>query len=153
SKIFSYRHGIAKLAERTKILSKYFPNAGIGANYSPHGTHHYIGPTHQWISLFREGGMTMPWSEDYIFMSPVGSPQNNMLAVDMLRAAVRGKPSAKIDYYVMPHAPNNTTEGWRRQFYGDIGHGVKVFDLFEFRPLQVSYTENYVNSVDMYKEV
>jgi hypothetical protein len=97
--------------------------------------------------------MTMPWSEDYIFMSPVGSPQVNMLTVDMLRAGIRGKPKAKIDYYVMPHSPNNTPAAWRRQFFGDIGHGVKIFDLFEFRPVQAAYTENYVNSIEMYREV
>jgi hypothetical protein len=97
--------------------------------------------------------MTMPWSEDYTFMSPVGSPQVNMLTVDMLRAGIRGKPKAKIDYYVMPHSPNNTPDAWRRQFFGDIGHGVKIFDLFEFRPVQAAYTENYVNSIDMYREV
>src|SRR5262249_26469183 len=42
---------------------------------------------------------------------------------------------------------------WRRQFYGDIGHGVKVFNLFEFRPVQAAYTENHVNSPAMYQEV
>jgi hypothetical protein len=86
-------------------------------------------------------------------MSPVGSPQVNMLSVDILRAGIRGKPKAKIDYYVMAHSPNNTPAGWRRQLFGDIGHGVKIFDLFEFRPVQASYTENYVNAVEMYREV
>lgn len=153
SKIYSYRYGIDSLRKRTTILERYFPHAGIGANFSPHSGHHYLGSTHQWISLFREGAMTMPWSEDYIFMSAVGSPQNNMLSVDMLRAGIRGKPGAKIDYYVMPHAPNNTPDAWRRQLFGDIAHGVKIFDLFEFRPVQMAYTENYVNSYAMYREI
>ena len=26
--------------------------------------HNYLGVTFQWIELFRQGGMTLPWSED-----------------------------------------------------------------------------------------
>jgi hypothetical protein len=153
SKIYGYRYGINQLKQRTDILRRYLPNAGIGANFSPHHGHMYLGTTHQWISLFREGGMTMPWGEDYIFQVPVASQQVNFLAVDMYRAAIRGKAGAKIHYYIMPHAPNNTPNSWRRQFYGDIGHGVKDFNLFEFRPVQAAYTENHVNSPAMYQEV
>jgi hypothetical protein len=153
SRIYAHRHGIRQLKERTDILRRSLPNAGIGANFSPHHKHMYLGDTHHWISLFREDGMTMPWGEDYIFQVPVASPQVNFLMVDMFRAAVRDKPGAKIHYYVMAHTPNNTVAGWRRQFYGDIGHGVKVFNLFEFRPVQAAYTENHVNAPEMYQEV
>lgn len=153
SKLYSYRYGIRQLKERTDILRKYLPNAGIGANFSPHGQPMYLGSTHHWITLFREDGMTMPWGEDYIFQVPVGSPQVNFIMVDMFRAAIRGKPERKIHYYVMAHAPNNTANAWRRQFYGDIAHGVKVFNLFEFRPRQAAYTENHVNDPAMYQEV
>jgi hypothetical protein len=113
----------------------------------------YLGDTHHWISVFREGGMTMPWGEDYIFQVPVGSQQMNFIMVDMFRAAIRDKPAAKIHYYVMAHSPNNTPASWRRQFYGDLAHGVKVFNLFEFRPVQAAYTENHVNMPAMYQEV
>src|SRR5262249_12157951 len=84
---------------------------------------------------------------------PVGTQQMNFIMVDMFRAAIKNKPERKIHYYVMPHAPNNTPKSWRRQFYGDIAHGVKVFNLFEFRPVQHAYTENHVNSPAMYQEV
>jgi hypothetical protein len=153
SKLYGHRYGIRQLKERTDILRKYLPNAGIGANFSPHGQPMYLGSTHHWISLFREDGMTMPWGEDYIFQVPVASPQVNFLMVDMFRAGIRGKPDRKIHYYVMAHAPNNTPNAWRRQFYGDIAHGVKVFNLFEFRPRQAAYTENHVNDPAMYQEV
>jgi|EP01046_Picozoa_sp_COSAG06_P027050 hypothetical protein len=33
--------------------------------------------------------------------------------------------------YVMPHFVGNHPASWRRQFYGDLAHGVKIFDLFE----------------------
>ena len=30
--------------------------------------------------------------------------------------------------YVMPHFVGNHPASWRRQFYGDIAHGVKIFE-------------------------
>ena len=77
SKIYSYRYGIRAVKQRTDILRRYLPNAGIGANFSPHHGHMYLGATHHWISVFREDGMTMPWGEDYIFQVPVGTQQMN----------------------------------------------------------------------------
>jgi len=153
SKIYGFRYGIQALKERTDILRRHLPNAGIGANFSPHHGHMYLGETHHWISIFREDGMTMPWGEDYIFQVPVGTQQMNSIMVDMFRASIRTKPNGKIHYYVMAHAPNNTPNSWRRQFYGDIGHGVQVFNLFEFRPVQAAYTENHVNTHTMYQTV
>jgi hypothetical protein len=153
SKIYGYRYGIKQLKDRTDILRKYLPNAGIGANFSPHHSHMYLGDTHHWISVFREGGMTMPWGEDYIWQVPVGSQQMNFIMLDMFRAAIKDKPGAKIHYYVMPHTPGNTTASWRRQFYGDLAHGAKVLNLFEFRPVQAAYTENHCSSPAMYQEV
>lgn len=153
SKIYAYRVGIGQLKERTDILRRHLPNAGIGANFSPHHQHMYLGDTHHWISLFREDGMSMPWGEDYIWQVPVASSQINSIMVDMFRAAVRHRPEAKIHYYVMPHAPNNTPNTWRRLFYSTLGHGAKVINLFEFRPVQAAYTENHVNSPAMFQEV
>ncbi|MBI3410160.1 MAG: beta-galactosidase trimerization domain-containing protein [Planctomycetes bacterium] len=153
SKIYGYRFGIKNLKDRTDILKKHLPSAGIGANFSPHHASMYLGDTHQWMSLFREDGMTMPWGEDYIWQVPVGSQQMNFIMLDMFRAAVRSKPGARIQYYVMPHTPGNTPDNWRRQFYGDIAHGAKILNLFEFRPVQAAYTENHVSDPAMYQEV
>lgn len=153
SKIYAYRHGIKQLKERTDLLKKYLPHAGIGANFSPHHGHLYLGTTHQWVSLFREGGMTMPWGEDYVWQVPVGSQQMALIMLDLFRAGVRDKPDAKIHFYVMPHTPGNTPDSWRRLWYGALGHGAKVLNLFEYRPVQAAYTENHVNSPAMYQEV
>jgi hypothetical protein len=54
---------------------------------------------------------------------------------------------------VMPHMPNNTPSEWRRLFYGCLGHGMKMVNLFEFRPVQVAYTENHVDEPEMYAAV
>ena len=153
SKLYGHRYGILSLKERTDILRRGLPNAGIGANFSPHHQHLYIGETHHWISLFREQGMTMPWGEDYIWQVPVASQQVTGLMLDMYRAGVRHQPTAKIHFYVMPHWPGNTPNSWRRQFYTAIGHGAKVLNLFEYRPVQAAYTENHCSLPAMYQEV
>ena len=52
----------------------------IGANFAPtvyktdprDGQQYclnYMGETFQWLSLFREGGATLPWSEDWAWQS------------------------------------------------------------------------------------
>lgn len=161
SKIYAFRFGIKALKERTDILRKYLPNAGIGANFSPHHHHLYLGDVYHWISVFREQGMTMPWGEDYIWQVPVGTQQMNFIMLDMFRAGIKpwassakaGANAGKIHYYVMPHTPGNTPSNWRRQFYGDLAHGAKVLNLFEFRPVQVAYTENHCSYPSMFQEV
>ncbi len=45
----------------------------------------------------------------------------------------------------MAHFPGNTATSWRRQFFGDIAHGVKFFDLFDFMPSYSGYTCDYVD--------
>ena len=42
---------------------------------------------------------------------------------------------------------------WRRLFFGAVGHGMKIVDLFEFRPVHAAYTENHVDSPEMYRAV
>ncbi len=155
SKRFEYHYGIQAIKQRTDILRRHLPNAGIGANYSPHypANHRYLGEVYKWISVFREEGMTQPWGEDYIFQMPVGTAQMNNINLDMFRAGIRGKTGAKIHYYCMPHWPGNTPETWRRLFYGALGHGMQVVNLFEFRPVQAAYTENHCSLPEMYRTI
>jgi Beta-galactosidase trimerisation domain len=153
SRIYRNRQGIQRLKTLTDVLRRYLPNAGIGANFSPHHRTLYMGDTAHWMSTFREDGMTMPWGEDYIWQVPVGTQQMNFLMLDMFRCGIKGKPRAKIHYYVMPHTPGNTPAAWRRQFYGDLGHGAKVLNLFEFRPVQAAYTENHCSDPAMFQAI
>jgi len=145
-------YGIQAQKVKTDATLRDQPDAMVGANYSPHGTR-FLGEVHKWVTLFREGGMTMPWSEDYIWQLPMGTQQMNFINLDLFRAGLKGKPDAKIHYYVMPHWPGNTLKSWRRQFYGDVAHGMKIVNLFEFRPVQAAYTENHVDLPEMYLEV
>ncbi len=153
SKRYQYAFGINRLKVRTDLIRQYLPHAGIGANYSPYHGHVYLGETHKWITVFQQDAMTMPWSEDYIWQLPVGTQQMNFINLDLFRAGIQDKPDAKIDYYVMPHWPGNTPNAWRRQFFGDLGHGMQIVNLFEFRPVQLAFTENHVNLPAMYHSV
>ncbi|MDX1946926.1 MAG: alpha-amylase family protein [Pirellulaceae bacterium] len=156
SRRFQYAHGIRAIKERTDILRKHLPKAAIGANFSPHhggAEHAYLGETFKWVSCFREEGMTLPWSEDYIFQVPVGSQQMNNINLDFARAGNRGRPERESMFYVMPHWPGNTPASWRRMFFGAVQHGATMINLFEFRPVQVSYTENHCSRPEMYAAV
>jgi hypothetical protein len=80
------------------------------------------------------------------------------LRLDMFRAGLRHKKpgtasnSHKILMYVMAHTGNNPSS-WRRQLFNDIGHGLKILDLYQFRT-HFENTENYVDPGNgMYKEV
>lgn len=153
SHVFADEYGINHLKRVTDVLRAALPNAGIGANFSPHQGHPWLGEVAKWVSTFRQGAMTMPWSEDYAWQPPVGSQQMNSLSLDLFRCGLRDHPDAKIQMYVMAHCPGNTPNSWRRQFYGDLGHGMKVVNLYEFRPVQAAYTENHVTGVPMYQAV
>lgn len=153
SRLYAHHYGIAQIKKLTDTLKQYFPNAGVGANFSPHAGTPYIGEAHKWSKLFREGGMTMPWSEDYAWQIPIVSPQASFFNVDLFRSGIDDRPDAKIQMYVMAHDPGNTPNMWRRMFYGALAHGTKIFNLYEVRPVQAAYTENYINSPLMYKQV
>jgi len=155
SRKYQHHYGIQKTKERTDILRKHLPNAGIGANYSPHypAPHRYLGEVFKWVTPFRQEAMTQPWSEDYIFQMPVATPQINNINLDLLRAGSRYHPDQKIHYYCMAHWPSNRPDMWRRIFYSALGHGMQIVNLFEFRPVQVAYTENHVTHIPTYEQV
>ena len=145
----------------------------------------YLGETYQWLSLFREGGATLPWSEDWAWQTPIGSQQMVTLLIDVMRSSVtehakfdRNDPygtaagtaaaadtAAAAEYtpvplpavdpvsgspplmmYVMPHFVGNHPASWRRQVYGDLAHGVKIFDLFELVSSISGYTCDYTDA-------
>jgi hypothetical protein len=56
------------------------------------------------------------------------------------------KPGRPIMQYVMAHYPGNTPKSWRRQFYGDLAHGVKYLHLYVFAPSFSSPAGDYVDA-------
>ncbi|MCC7191889.1 MAG: hypothetical protein IT444_03810 [Phycisphaeraceae bacterium] len=153
SRLFLHQYGIDQLKRHTELVQRYLPFAQPGANFTPHAGAPYLGETYQWITLFRQGGMVLPWSEDYTWQVPIGSPQVTMNLLDLARAGNRYHPEREILFYVMPHWPGNTPNSWRRNFYGAVGHGATILNLFEFRPVQAAYTENHTSLPEMYQEV
>lgn len=153
SRRYEHAYGIRSQKQLTDRLRQYFTNAIIGANFASREPPYCLGQVHQWVTLFREEGMTMPWSEDYAWCLPVGSPQMSQLNLDLCRAGLRGKAAMPIHCSVMPHWPGNTPAAWRRQFFADLAHGMQVVNLNEFRPLQLAYSEHYVNSPDMFRAI
>ena len=88
---FIHDTGIARYKTLTDKIRSILPRALVGANYSPTGyaigpadgqqyCHAYLGIVFQWIELFRKGGMTMPWSEDWAWQTPIGSKNASIFA-------------------------------------------------------------------------
>ena len=152
ARLYAHAYGINDLKSQTDKIKKALPHADAGAtNYQPQPT--YLGEAHTHITTFRRGGMTMPWGADYAWLIPIGTQQISFLQMDLFRAGVRYNPDQAIHFYVMPHWPGNTVNSWRRMWYGALGHGMKIANLFEFRPVQAAYTENHVSLPRMYLEV
>lgn len=142
SRLFGIDKDIEKLAKRTRIVEKILgPGVYTGANFSPHSQ--YWPRFGQWVRLFRKRGMTMPWSEDYIWQIPELSPQVTGYLLDVLRSAGRIE-KMPIHYYTMPHWPGNTPKDLTLSFYSALAHGNKVINFFAAVPVY-SYTENYVS--------
>lgn len=153
SRRYLYHYGISEQKKLTDALRRHLPNANVGANFSPHHggyAHSYLGEVFKWVSCFRQDGMTLPWSEDYIWQVPVGTQQMNGIGLDLFRAGLRHKPSGKIMYYVMPHMPGNTPASWRRLYHNAVAHGMTIMNMFEFNPVWAAYTENHTTGKEMY---
>ena len=156
SNLFANQFGLDAMAGATALIRKYLRNANIGANYSPmtYGTGGYIQniffyPVNKAVTMFRQGAMTMPWGEDYTWQSPIGTQQMTTVLLDLFRAGVRKgttKTTSQIMFYTLAHAPGNTATSWRRNFYNYLGHGMRILNLYEFRPCTASFTENYVDT-------
>jgi hypothetical protein len=113
-----------------------------GANYSPHHDVLYYGNHLQWIDAFRHRAMTMFWTEDYIFVVPE-LPQTISFMFARMQTAVKYH-SLPIHMYVMPHAPGQTSDYFRRNMLFAVGAGARHIDNFWVAP-QENYSENYVS--------
>lgn len=150
---FRYLEGIASIKKQTEIVEKLFP-AGVltGANYSPHPMYWFNIP--QWIWLFRQRAMSLPWSEDYIFAGVAEtSHQITSFLVEYLRTGAR-KHDLPILMYIMPHSPGNIPRDFRLSTYCAIAHGAKMINHFWSGP-KLFFTENYIDRhyTEMYRAV
>lgn len=144
SHVFAFERALESYKRRTEILEANLPKGiGVGANYSPHP--YYWPKEGQWIRAFKRRAMTLPWGEDYTWQIPEASQQINGYLLTAFRSAAKHH-DLPIHWYVMPHAPGNTADNFKRSYWTALGHGAKQINFFCATPLSVGYTENYVVS-------
>jgi len=147
SRLWAIEAGIEHYAEATRWLEGRMGKGVLtGANYSPHAN--YLVTDLQWVRPFKMRGMTMPWSEDYVW----GIPEVSVQIVGYLTSAFRcGAKYHKLPImmYVMPHTPGNTPRDFRLSFYTAVAHGAKLINYFCAVPLCVGYTENHILTDDL----
>jgi hypothetical protein len=99
SEKFIHASAIGHFKTMTDQLQAGLPNCNVGANFAPTAyftdprdgqqyCNNYLGTTYQWVEMFRQGGMTLPWSEDWAWQSPMGSQQMVTLLIDVMRSSV-----------------------------------------------------------------
>jgi len=147
SKLWGAETGIQRYVEATQFLEQRIgKDIRTGANYSPHAN--YFVTDLQWVRPFKMRGMTMPWSEDYIW----GVPEFSVQAAGYLTSAFRAGAKyhrLPIMMYVMPHSPGNTPRDFRLSFYTCVAHGATKINYFCASPLAVGGTENYIATDDL----
>ena len=139
---YRYRIWYEELAFRTEEIEKKHPGKRVlvGSNYSPHMN---VWPdVRQWIGPFRNGAMTMTWTEDWWWQLPEVSPQVYGFLLDAFRLA-HSYHGAPIQYYVMPY-PGNFPDHFQRMNSLALAHGVKILNHFQIKSETLS-TWDYVS--------
>ena len=140
---FSAEQRFAHYRRLTEVAQQSFGAQVLtGANYSPHHGVMYYGNHLQWIDAFKHRAMSMFWTEDYIFFVPE-LPQTISFLLARAQCAVKYH-NQPIHMYVMPHAPGQPADYFRRNLLMSIGAGAKHIDHFWVAP-QENYSENYVS--------
>ena len=143
ARLFGAEQRFAHYRHLTETARRAFgPQVLTGANYSPHHDVLYFGNQLQWVDAFKHRAMSMFWTEDYIFFAPE-LPQTISFLMARAHSAVKyhGQP---IHMYVMPHAPGQPADYFRRNMLLAIGAGARHVDNFWVAP-QENYSENYVS--------
>lgn len=124
---FRYRLWNRELRASTEQVRTHFPpDTDTGANFSPHLS---VWPdVRKWIQIFRDGGMTLPWSEDWWWQVPEASPQSYGFLLDALRHAADYQ-RAPFCFYTIPDS-GETPEHLLRMNYFALGHQAKMIDHF-----------------------
>lgn len=118
------------------------PQALTGANYSPHKQPQFYGPLNQWIDIFKHRGMSMFWTEDYIFSVPQ-PPQIISWLFAKMHCATKYH-DLPIHMYVMPHAPGQLPEYLRRNMIFSVGAGAAHINNYWLAPAE-GFSENFIS--------
>jgi len=143
ARLFGAEERFADYRRLTDVARSAFgPQVLCGANYSPHHDVLYYGNHLQWIDAFKHRAMSMFWTEDYLFFAPE-LPQTISFMFARAHCATKYHRQP-IHMYVMPHAPGQPADYFRRNAILSIGAGARHIDHFWVAP-QEDYSENYVS--------
>ena len=142
---FRYHLWAEELAARTRAIEENNPGKRVlcGSNFSPHMN---VWPdVRQWVGLFKDGAMTMTWTEDWWWQLPEVSPQVYGFLLDGLRlgGSYHGAP---MQYYIMPFK-GQSEDNFRRQHGLAFAHGAKIIDHFVTQN-QAMITWDYVDQIE-----
>ena len=141
--LFNEQERFASFRSRTELAEQLLGSQVLtGANYSPHHLALCYGPVFQWVDIFKHRGMSMFWSEDYIFSIPE-VPQILSWMIAQARCGVKYH-NLPIHMYIMPHAPGQTPGFLRRNMVYAVGAGAAHIDSFLVGPME-QCTENFVS--------
>lgn len=134
-------------AREMTLLAKQLigPQVETGINYTPHyPLPQYYGCHAEWVDIFKKGddGLTMFWTEDYLFSVPQ-PPQTISWMFAIMHCATKYHHQL-IHMYIMPHAPGQIPEYLRRNMVFSIGAGARHIDQFCVAPAE-RHTENFVS--------
>jgi len=147
SRLCAFEKGVETWAAATKYLADRSSGRIIaGVNYGP-ATHNMVDEVN-FVRAFKMRGMSLAWSEDYIWQMPEFSVQVTGYRTSGFRAGAKYHRTP-IMMYVMPHRPGNTPRDVRLSYYTAIAHGATMINFFCATPSAVGITENYIATEDL----
>jgi hypothetical protein len=151
--VFRYELWGRELAKFTQQVKASFPEGTeTGINWTPHMS---VWPdVRKWVNINRDGGMTMPWSEDWWWQVPEASPQSYGYLLDALRHAADYNKGT-VCFYTIPW-PGEKAENLLRMSYYALGHQVKILNNFIISHQGTIITVDYIDfmqSRDSYRSI
>lgn len=139
---FSTEQGIAVFAEKTRTLKAALGDE-VQTTANLGGMHPYYWMQQPlFIELFKGGGLSLAWTEDYTYCMPEAS----RLVADFQAATLRKGASyhdTPMQWYCMAHWPGNNPEQVIQNAVLEWGQNVKDLNFYDLGP-DLWSTENYV---------
>lgn len=153
SQLCAFEKGVESWAAATKYLADRTKGQTLaGINYGP-ASHNMVDELN-FVRAFKQQGVNLAWSEDYVWQMPEFSVQVTGYRVSGFRAGAKYHRTP-ILMYIMPHRPGNTPRDVRLSYYTAIAHGASMINFYCATPSAVGITENYIatKDVEMFRTV
>ena len=121
--VFRYEFWARENAEFTRLVKQYFPeDTETGINFTPDATWPDVP---RFINMVRDGGMTVPWSEDWYGLNANPVQDHGFMFAALRHAADYN--NAPVSFYTIPLYPAN--EVLRMNYYA-LGNQVKFINHY-----------------------